>query len=214
MNIVPWESQTIYPGQEYGRLTILSTHRVKNTYKYLAKVQCDCGSDPKYTRTDSLRNGIVTSCGCFQREQSTKHGNWQHRLYKIWRAMMQRCYNPKDTRYNDYGGRGITVCERWHNLNLFIQEMDKSYQTKLEIDRIDNEKGYGPENCRWSTHAEQARNKRTNIKLTYQGKTLCLAEWSRLTGVPYQTLWGRIRVRRWSVERTLTTPTDQAINTI
>lgn len=208
-NLVDWKSETIQPGQKYGRLTIISTHKIAGTYRYVAKCQCQCNVI-KYIRMDALRKGMTLSCGCLQKERSTKHGAWDHPLYTVWKSMMRRCYNQKDDRYNRYGGRGITVCKKWHDINIFINDMTQGYQKGLQIDRIDNDKGYSKNNCQWANRFTQAQNKSSNIKLTHDNKNLCLSEWSRITKIPYGTLWERIKVLKWSTERTLTTPSLSA----
>jgi hypothetical protein len=120
--------------------------------------------------------------------------------------MMERCYRQEDKRYGNYGGRGITVCERWHDPNNFIQDMAGGYQKGLQIERNDNSKEYSPENCRWATRKEQGRNKRNNVLLTMDGETHCVSEWAEITGIPFGTIWDRHRIRGWSDEKTLTTP--------
>lgn len=204
--LVPWNSDIAQPGKEFGRLTVLATGKEPGTYKYYAICKCSCGSDPKAIRIDHLRKGTVVSCGCNKREQSTKHGNWQHPLYHVWDHMMQRCYNPKSERYYAYGARGITVCDRWHDLNSFIHDMYPSFSPGLQIDRIDNDKGYSPENCRWASRGAQQLNTTRSLKITYQGKTLCLSEWSRLLGISYGTLWERLTILKWLPERAFTIP--------
>lgn len=211
--LVDWSSPIIKPGDTYGRLTVLSTHKIFNTYRYMVKCQCSCKSDPIYVRFDALRvrdgksRKPTRSCGCFHKEQVTTHGAWNHPIFHLWSGMMSRCYDPKDKRYEDYGGRNITVCEEWkHNPNNFIQDMFPTYQKGLQIDRTDNSKEYSPKNCRWATRSEQGRNKRNNVLLTLNGETHCLAEWAEITGVCFGTLWDRSKVRGWSDEKVLTTP--------
>ena len=119
---------------------------------------------------------------------------------------MERCYNKKNKRYYCYGGRGITVCKHWHNVRNFIHDMEPTYKKGLQIERIDNDKGYSPNNCAWVTQTQQAQNKSSNINLTHKGQTFCLAVWSRKTGISYGTLWERVKILEWPAERALTTP--------
>jgi len=119
--------------------------------------------------------------------------------------MMDRCYNETNKRYNRYGGRGITVCQDWHDVKRFIAEMTQGYAKGLTIDRIDNNAGYSKDNCRWATQAEQNRNYSRNIMLTHDGKTMCLADWAVHIGITYGTLWDRIK-RGWTAEKALSTP--------
>lgn len=120
--------------------------------------------------------------------------------------MMSRCTNPRDKRFSDYGGRGIAVCDAWRDVRGFVRDMQLAYWPGATIDRVDVNGDYKPENCRWVFKEEQARNKRSNITLTHEGKTQCLAEWARDTGLTYSTLWNRVVLHGWSAEKTLTTP--------
>lgn len=118
--------------------------------------------------------------------------------------MMRRCYKPKDNRYSRYGGRGIAVCARWHDVHAFIEDMAPSFRKGLQLDRVNNDENYLPGNCRWATTGEQTRNYSRNVILAYDGKSLCIADWSAITGIKYQVLWDRIK-RGWTVEKALTT---------
>ena len=123
-----------------------------------------------------------------------------------WREMRKRCYSVQHARYADYGGRGISVCERWKaSFEAFYEDMGPRPSSSHSLERINNDGNYEPGNCRWATPQEQARNRRNNRLLTFQGKTLCAAEWSAITGIHYNTLYGRI-AKGWSDERVLTTP--------
>jgi len=123
---------------------------------------CDCGIT-KEVRAEHLRLGRTDSCGCLKRElaaeQKFVHGGTGTALYDVWVQMIQRCENPKNKRYPDWGGRGIAVCDRWHDFALFREDMGEPPE-RTSIDRIDNDKNYMPGNCRWSTALEQAKNKR------------------------------------------------------
>jgi len=205
IELIRWIPKNYQVGQRWGRYTAISFHRHHENSKAFVKCQCDCGSPPRFVRIDMLRNGKSFSCGCFHREKVTTHGAWGHPLFAIQRGMIRRCYNPKDQRYKEYGNRGITVCERWHDVNNFIADMSEGYQKGLQIDRIDNDKGYSPDNCRWVDRKTQCRNTRRNVYLTHDGKTLTLIEWSNITGISYGTLWDRIK-QGWEDERVLTSP--------
>ncbi len=212
MELENWVSGTVSIGEKFGRLTVLSTHKIIGTYRYLAKCQCDCESKPIYVRIDALRikhgspRKATESCGCLQKEAVTTHGAWGKPGFRSWSAMMQRCYNESDSHYYLYGGRGIEVCDYWHDVNNFLKDMAEGFKPFLTIERTDNNKGYYKENCRWIPREDQARNKRTNINLTYQGKTMCIAEWARFLHMDKTTLRERIRDRDWSVEKALSTP--------
>ena len=123
---------------------------------------------------------------------------------KTWNDMIQRCRNPNSKDYKNYGGRGIKVCERWHEFEGFYEDMgDKP--DGMSLDRIDNDGDYRPSNCRWATAKTQCRNRRGNRMLTYDGQTKCASAWAEVVGTTPSALHMRL-VRGWSVERALTTP--------
>ena len=140
----------------------------------------------KYIRHGHTRDGIRT------------------RTYETWKAMIARCTNPRHHAYRRYGGRGITVDERWRHFEHFLADMGIK-PPGLTLERIDNTHGYSPANCRWATRKEQARNRRNNRLFTHQGVTRHLAEWAITLNLPLSVLWGRLR-RGWSVADTLTMP--------
>lgn len=119
---------------------------------------------------------------------------------------MSRCYKSTDKRFAQYGGRGITVCDRWHDVNLFIEDMHSTFAPGLKIERQNNNGNYEKSNCAWATSAQQNRNYSRNVNLTFNGETLCLADWATKLNINYGTLWDRLK-QGWSVERALTTPT-------
>lgn len=133
-----------------------------------------------------------------------QHGGRYTRLYNIWLNMKQRCSNPKASHYEYYGGKGVSVCEEWKKSFSTFRDwaLSNGYEDGLTIDRIESDKDYCPENCRWVTHLKQMSNTTRNVMLTYQGETHSLSEWSRIVGVPYGTLKSRLRYG-WSVERML-----------
>jgi hypothetical protein len=120
--------------------------------------------------------------------------------------MMQRCYNPANAAYASYGGRGIAVCDRWHDPVAFIADNEALALPGLSLDREGNDGDYSRENCRWATSIEQSRNRRSNVTLSFGGRTMTLFEWAAEIGIAPRTLWARIQVRGWDVERALTTP--------
>lgn len=134
-----------------------------------------------------------------------KHGMYLHPAFSCWGKMKTRCSNPKNKEYPNYGGRGIKVCDRWKKFSNFWEDMGATWKSGLSIDRIDNDGNYEPGNCRWATAKIQSRNKRWNVKLTHNGKTMILMDWSKETGIIFPTLCHRIRAG-WSTERILTTP--------
>jgi hypothetical protein len=125
--------------------------------------------------------------------------------------MMDRCYNPTCPRYEDYGGRGIKVYDRWHDVRVFVAELPPGYADGLEIDRIDNDGHYEPGNVKWSTCQQNCDNRRTRRELVFQGRALSCAEWARVTGLPRTVIQDRIDAQGWSVERALTAPVADRI---
>ena len=120
---------------------------------------CYCGKE-FISRFSRVKNGHTKSCGCYKAEIKTTHGLAKHRLYKAWNDMKTRCINANSKSYKDYGGRGIKVCDRWHDVRNFIEDMYPSFKEGLMLDRINNNGNYEPSNCRWTTMTVQGRNTR------------------------------------------------------
>lgn len=193
-----------HTGQRFGRLLVIS----KQGEKWLCR--CDCGTE-KPISGGHLRSGNVVSCGCYIKEIAKNpktHGATYTRASKIWVSMNQRCNNPKNSRYSDYGGRGIKVCDRWLKLENFIADMGQP-PAGMTLDRINNDLGYEPSNCRWATSIQQARNTSANRLVTINGITKTLAEWCEIYDLKYQTAHSRIR-KGWSEEEAITTPAMRA----
>jgi hypothetical protein len=125
--------------------------------------------------------------------------------YRSWYSMIDRCTNPSKKGWENYGGRGIAVCERWRKFANFLSDMGDR-PNGLSLDRIDNDKNYEPGNCRWATRGEQARNRRSNRLLTYKGETHVMKDWATILGIKYITLRYRLFVLGWTVEKALETP--------
>ena len=197
--------------KKFGRLTVIKrlNNHISPKGKQYSKWQCkcDCGNIVDVLGRN-LNNGNTQSCGCFAKELSkkamTKHGQRNARIYNIWSAIKDRCYNENNKEYHLYGGRGITVCAEWlHDFQAFYDwAMSNGYADDLTIDRIDNDKGYSPFNCKWATRKEQNNNKRSNNLITFNGKTQTIAQWADEKKMKYSTLNSRIN-RGWSIERTL-----------
>ena len=137
----------------------------------------------------------------------TTHGQSRTKLYKAWKGMKDRCLNPKADRYADYGGRGITICERWMLFENFYADMGERPEGTT-LDRVDNSKGYSPDNCNWSSRHAQDRNRRDNIVLTYNGTTMILADWAKHLGVSFMMLKHRYS-KGYSTEQILFMPKSQ-----
>ena len=138
-----------------------------------------------------------------------KHGMKGTKLYSVWQSMKARCDNPKHFDYRHYGARGIAVCKAWRNPESFFEwAFENGYEEGLTLDRIDNDKGYSPDNCRWTTRKEQTRNRRNSRIITFNGETHCLAEWAEVTGLNIGALKGRLRAG-WKPELMLTVPVSR-----
>ena len=152
-------------GQRFGRLTVEKRAGTSQNGNVLWACKCDCGNIT-VVKGYSLKNSITRSCGCLiaesTKDRNTTHGLRKTRLYRIWANMKDRCLNSNAPGYLYYGGRGITICDEWKNdfLQFYDWAMANGYADDLSIDRIDNDKGYNPDNCRWATHSEQMRNRR------------------------------------------------------
>lgn len=181
-------------GKRFGRLTVIC--RVGSKHKeVLWRCICDCGKKTDVT-SSNLRYGHTKSCGCLRSDVpsaiSKKHGLYGTHIYRTYYNMKNRCYNPNYYLFKSYGGKGITVCDEWlgeNGLSEFYKwSMNNGYDESLSIDRIDNSKGYSPENCRWATMKEQQNNRTNNHLITINGVCRTLKQWSEKTGIPYNRL--------------------------
>lgn len=196
-------------GRKFNRLLVLGFHHT-NKYRvsyWLCK--CDCGKET-VARRSNLLNEETKSCGCLNNEKRMlrffKHGMSKTIEYSSWQHMKDRCLNPRFQDYHNYGGRGITICPEWvDSFEQFYEDM-KSCPDGCSLDRIDNEKGYFPENCKWSTRKEQTRNMRRNIFITLNDKTMCLKDWCAELCLPYTQILQRIVTLKWDEQTALLTP--------
>lgn len=193
----------IKKGNRFGRLTAVRFVEIKDFSQYWL-FKCSCGNE-KVICASRVKSGRIKSCGCLRNKTKNnyKHGMTGTPIHKIWTNMKSRCLDPNNPNYENYGGRGITICSRWMKFENFYQDMRNKPKGKT-LDRIDNNKSYYKENCRWSTLFQQANNKRNNHLLTFKGKTQTIAEWARYLNVKYYIINNRI-YRGWNVERALTT---------
>lgn len=186
--------ENIKVGDKFGRLTVISGPTKKNGRRAFS-VSCECG-ETRLVMGYSLSSGNTKSCGCLSREtakaKATKHGMHSHPLYSTWDGMMARCYNKNAVRYCDYGGRGITVCDRWHDPRNFIADMGDKPAADYEIDRKDNNGNYEPGNVRWATRAENARNLRVTVRVMHNGIEKHILDAAKDSGIHADTLRTRI----------------------
>lgn len=180
-------------GKRFGRLVVieyLGKYSINDSPVW--KCKCDCGNYTEAT-TRILSKGHKLSCGCYQKEvlinANRKHDMTGTRIWKIWTSMKYRCQQPKNNAYKLYGARGIKVCKEWSEdfMNFYSWSMKNGYKDNLSIDRIDNNKDYCPENCRWTTQEVQANNTRRN--LFYKGKTF--AQWCKEKGWNYNRTYNK-----------------------
>ncbi len=191
-------------GKKIGMLLVVAPSG-KGATGTVWKCLCDCGKIVERTSSNLLNveNKYPKNCGCLI-EQSKTHEK-KTRLHSIWSGMKDRCYRKGHPAYYRYGGRGIYVCDEWKNdfLSFKSWALSNGYSDSLTIDRIDNEKGYSPENCRWVDMKTQCNNTGRNHYLTLNGETKTMTEWSRETGIGYSAIKSRLK-RGWSVKDALT----------
>lgn len=197
-------------GQTFGMLTVLGyagSQRSKANTLQLWWCLCTCGKTIKTVGARMLVGNTV-SCGCKKKRLRHGHAGKANLTpeYRAWIAMRRRCYNTKTKDYPFYGGRGITVCDRWRDsFDNFLADVGSRPSDSHTLDRIDSDGPYEPSNCRWDTRLTQSRNRRNNVHITYQGETLCVGEWAKRVGLSTGTLFGRLK-NGWTVEQALTIP--------
>ncbi len=197
-------------GQKFHRLTVTCFSGLDKGNNSLWQCLCECGNIV-VVGGNRLRHKTAPtkSCGCLKieriKQSNTTHGMSRTPTYKSWRSMIDRCSNLKTSGYEDYGGRGIIVCEQWRSsFEVFLEDMGVRPEDS-SIERLDPDGNYEPDNCIWASDIEQNNNLRTNHYLTFQDETLTLAEWARIKGLTYNTISMRLR-SNWDIERILTTP--------
>ncbi len=207
------------PGDKFGRLTVVGESfmvPLSKQTRAMVVCRCQCGS-VIIALCSSLNRGLTQSCGCWQlhqaRRAATRHGyapkGRQHPLYRLWSGVKNRCCNPREPTFRHYGGRGIRMCEEWlDNPELFIEwAAANGWRPGLQIDRIDNEKGYSPDNCRFVTSRTNNRNRRNNHRVTAFGETKVIAAWLEdfRCKVSSSVFWRRHR-RGWRFDEALMAP--------
>ena len=203
-----------YIGKKVNHWTIdrlLPKEQTPSRSSYYALCTCKCGTQ-KPVRVDKLAKEESKSCGCARDEALTTHGfttsskGGNSREYAIWNSMKQRCLNKNNKQYPEYGGRGITVCSRWKDsFEKFYADMGKRPFKGASLERLDNNKGYSPDNCKWANRDTQNNNKRNNRPITLNGVTKNLGQWASEFGVSHSTIIHRIKAG-WDIERAITQP--------
>lgn len=195
-------------GDKFTVLTVISRvdSKMKGQTRWLCS--CECGQTKEVYATH-LRSGNVKTCGCsgksLQAASIRRHGAVGTPEHNTWNMMNARCYTPSATDFHKYGGRGIVVCERWRWPDGFLNFLaDMGERPRgLTLDRIDNDGGYEPNNCRWATGRQQQNNTRKTRFVSYKGETLPLADWARRIGVSGGVLWNRLYRYKWPVAEAL-----------
>lgn len=197
-------------GQTFGKLIVIKYVYTKNHFLYWL-CKCDCGNE-KICCGHELKNGNIKSCGCLKKSRKQDIGN-DKRLYNVWNTIRHRCYNPKRNSYHLYGGKGIGLCDEWQNDFSAFRDwaLDNGYDETAKrgectIDRIDNNKDYSPDNCRWTNMKIQCNNRSDNRLIEYNGCVHTLSEWANVLNVNKNSLNNRINNLKWSIEKSFTTP--------
>lgn len=191
MNALP-ELTSCPPGSRFAMWTVVRRDGQKHV---IAK--CECG-ETKRIQANHIMSGASKSCGCRMREKSFRHGMCNHPEYHAWANMIQRCENPKKPEFKNYGGRGISVCARWHVFTNFISDMGRR-PPMTSIERIDNAGNYEPGNCKWATRGEQNRNHRRNKFIDIDGLSLTVTDWSKRLGMSRSGVMHRLK--HWPLEK-------------
>lgn len=201
-----WKDRT---GEKFGRLTILGDAEPYDNGKRLirrVKCKCDCGNEVEIY-LGQLKPWRNSSCGCGRNKFLSSHKMSTSRIYRIWWGMV--CRGTGKSARKNYADKGITVCERWLTFENFYEDMGERPFPKASLDRIDNSKGYSPENCRWATWEEQARNKCSNVVLEYEGNQVCLTELANKLGFDVSTL--HYRIKKYGIEKAISMPIKRVI---
>jgi hypothetical protein len=199
-------------GSIYTRWTVIDRAPPETKgNKWLCR--CECGTI-KVIKAEQLNGGHSRSCGCLSidtaralmKVRSKTHGMSRAKIYKAWLKLVRRCTKPQDADFSEYGARGITVCDEWLKFENFYRDMGERPTAHHSIERIDNTKGYTPDNCRWATAIEQANNRRNTRLYTINGRAMTIPMWAREYGVSVRLVAGRIYRLKWPIEKALTEP--------
>lgn len=199
-------------GTRFNYLTVLSRGKnIKNKTAWLCI--CDCGNKTT-VRADQLKNNHTVSCGHIGKinlEKRIKHGRLNTAAYSVWRSMKARCLGANQKSYKYYGGRGIKISDEWMNFEGFYKDMGDPPRGH-SLDRINNNEGYCKKNCRWASTKTQARNKRTNIKIQWQGGLYVLSDLAEILNINVSTFYARIVRYKWDIGKATTFPVQKKRN--
>lgn len=194
-------------GKKFGKLCAVKLVKTIPCKGAVWLCKCDCGGE-KEVLSSYLSSGGTRSCGCIIGKNNIFHGLSGTGTYRSWNHMKQRCLNPNDDAYEQYGGRGITIHQPWiDSFEEFVKDMGIR-PPKTTIDRIDNDGPYSPANCRWAGYEKQNNNLSSNILISYKGETKTCMEWAKKFGLSWACLSSRIK-RGWEPEKALLTPADK-----
>lgn len=196
-------------GRVFGKLTVLHYTLVKQGDRHRGKWRCSCLCGGETLALGGrLKRGRVVSCGCHRAIGTNRsHGMSHTSEHETWRGMKARCYNPNNSRYKNYAGRNIKVCDRWLNsFSNFYEDMGSKPSEDHTLERIDNDLSYTKNNCKWALPLEQSNNRTTSRFVTYKGVTKTVSQWAAICGLKYDTLHRRLFVHKWKVERALLEP--------
>jgi hypothetical protein len=177
-------------GKKFGRWTVIN-HEGKRYAEQFWLCRCDCGTE-RVVIGGTLKKGVSKSCGCLALESMTKHGMEGTRIYNTWAQMLGRCNNPNATSFKRYGAKGIKVCDAWHDFRVFYADMGDIPEGRT-LDRIDNDKGYSKENCRWADPKTQSRNRINTVMAEWNGKLMPVAEIAEINGIGRRFLHARLK---------------------
>lgn len=198
-------------GAQFDRLTVIGYAGKDSGRNTRWRCRCTCGQEIVAKRPH-LMAGRTRSCGCLHDEMVVRrnksraiHGLGHSSEYGTWLKMLARCTDPSSSAFANYGGRGITVCDRWHDFQAFYADMGPKPTPAHTLERKDNERGYSLDNCCWATRQRQNRNRRDTVRLCHNGEVLSLPDWADRVGISRSALYQRIRAG-WSIDRALTAP--------
>ena len=206
--------KNIKAGDVFERLTAVRFFEWKRKNGDRWVFLCVCGVE-KVINVRSVMTGDTRSCGCLRDEKIRNvylsHGMSRTSEHNIWLGITQRCCNPLNKLWEWYGGRGISMCERWRKFENFYADMGPR-PVGMSVERVDNEKGYSPENCKWASRHDQTRNKRNNIIVQYEEQSMCLKDFAVKIGIKYHILYYRMAIKGWTLEKAITKKIRKSTN--